>query len=299
MNAAAKLTSFAAVVAAVFGGALSVGAAVGPIDVGDDSAHETPSTVVEEPGGLAVAAAGYRLELEQTTLETGADQSLAFRILDDTGAPTTRFDELHERRLHLVVLSRNLVDYLHLHPTMDASGRWTVQVPPLRPGSYRVFADFQPSGGENLTLGIDVLLAGDNRSIELPEPASVSSIDEYDITLAGTPKVGASALSFTISRDAISIRPDPYLGAAGHLVAIRSGDLAYLHVHPSQSVTSSDVTFIGEFPTAGTYRLFFDFSHNEQVRTASFTIVVPDLATHDGQGPDESESDSSAHDQGH
>jgi hypothetical protein len=100
MNAAAKLTSFAAVVAAVFGGALSVGAAVGPIDVGDDSAHETLSTVVEQPGGLAVAAAGYRFEVEQTTLETGADQSLAFRILDDTGAPTTRFDELHERKLH-------------------------------------------------------------------------------------------------------------------------------------------------------------------------------------------------------
>ena len=25
---------------------------------------------------------------------------------------------------------------------------------------------------------------------------------------------------------------EPYLGAKGHLVALREGDLAYLHIHP-------------------------------------------------------------------
>ena len=70
---------------------------------------------------------------------------------------------------------------------------------------------------------------------------------------------------------------DPYLGALGHLVAIRRGDMAYLHVHPtteSAGPGGPDVPFIVTAPTAGTYRLFFDFSHEGDVRTAAFTVVA-------------------------
>ena len=53
----------------------------------------------------------------------------------------------------------------------------------------------------------------------------------------------------------------PYLGAYGHLVALRDGDLAYLHVHPAHGTATpgSAVGFDAEVPSAGTYRLFFDF----------------------------------------
>jgi len=77
---------------------------------------------------------------------------------------------------------------------------------------------------------------------------------------------------------------DPYLGALGHLVAIRHGDLAYLHVHPIEDAVGPggpDVRFAVEVPTAGTYRLFFDFSLGGEVRTASATFA----AGADGQGP--------------
>ena len=52
------------------------------------------------------------------------------------------------------------------------------------------------------------------------------------------------------------------------------------------------VTFTAEFPTAGLYRLFFDFSVDGTVRTASFTVYVPDTG-HDGAGPMDS------HEEGH
>lgn len=159
---------------------------------------------------------------------------------------------------------------------MDASGRWTVDLPTLTPGSYRVFADFQPDGADNLTLGTDVTVAGDVEDTDVPEPSAFSLTGDYHVMLAGTPRVGETELSFTVELGGEQVRTDPYLGAAGHLVAIRSGDLAYLHVHPHTDDTTSVVTFTGEFPTAGTYRLFFDFSHNGEVRTAAFTVVVPD-----------------------
>ncbi len=63
-----------------------------------------------------------------------------------------------------------------------------------------------------------------------------------------------------------------YLGAFGHLVALRAGDLAYLHVHPEESVKAGpEITFYAEVPSGGDYRLFLDFQHDGKVRTADFT----------------------------
>lgn len=296
MNTATRLAAFAAVVASGFGGAAAVGAAIGPIDVGgDNGSHpmqgsESMVPADDDPRGLAVAEAGYRLVVESTNVTASTRSRFGFSIVDDDGVPVTAFDELHERSLHLIVLSRNLVDYLHLHPTMDHTGHWNVDLPALRPGSYRVFADFQPTGAANLTLGTDITVAGDVDTVELPQPSSVATVDDYTISMNGTPAVGDAELGFTVELAGRVVRTDPYLGAAGHLVAIRSGDLAYLHVHPHQDDTTPVVTFTGEFPTAGTYRLFFDFSHEGTVRTGAFTVTVGDetgntdgtIAEHDG-----------------
>ena len=71
---------------------------------------------------------------------------------------------------------------------------------------------------------------------------------------------------------------DPYLGAYGHLVALRAGDLAYLHVHPDgtpgdgTTPPGPDVVFYAAVPSAGTYHLYLDFKHQGVVRTAAFTV---------------------------
>ena len=67
---------------------------------------------------------------------------------------------------------------------------------------------------------------------------------------------------------------EPYLGAGGHLVALREGDLAYLHVHPTGGPGSGPVSFMTEFPTEGRYRLFLQFKHEGKVHTAAFTRDV-------------------------
>ncbi|MEJ7787259.1 MAG: hypothetical protein WKF96_20855 [Solirubrobacteraceae bacterium] len=76
---------------------------------------------------------------------------------------------------------------------------------------------------------------------------------------------------------------DPYLGAGGHLVALREGDLAFLHVHPTEPGGHDDrpkaahddaVGFAATFPTAGAYRLFLQFKHQGRVHTVAFTQEV-------------------------
>ena len=64
---------------------------------------------------------------------------------------------------------------------------------------------------------------------------------------------------------------EPYLGADGHLVALREGDLAFLHVHPEESDTPGTIRFAAELPSAGRYRLFLQFTHDGRVTTVAHT----------------------------
>jgi hypothetical protein len=284
------------VLAIVVGGGAGIGAAAGPIDVVDDEPHDThaaatsttappaDAVALDMPGGLAVARDGYRLDVDETGVDGGAPGELTFRVLDDAGTAVTRFDVAHEKRLHLVVVGRNLVDYAHLHPTMAEDGTWSVELPALPAGSYRAFADFVPTGGEALTLGVDLTSTGTTTGADLPGPSRHAEVDGYEVALAGDPRPGESELSFTVARDGQPVRTDPYLGAAGHLVAIRDGDLAYLHVHPLEG-EGDEVRFAAEFPSPGTYRLFLDFAHGGEVRTAAFTVEVPGEGAADDTDP--------------
>jgi hypothetical protein len=290
MRAPTKLAAFAAVLGIMVGGGAALGTAAGPIDVSGDDRHagtspgdhpagdSGPAGAVEIPGGVVVAQGGYRLDVPTTTLTGGEPSVLSFRVLDDAGRAVTGFEVEHDKRLHLVVVGRNLVDYAHVHPTMAADGLWTVEVPTLPAGSYRAFADFRPAGGEALTLGADLTLTGSAPALELPAPSRLAQVDGYAVSLEGEAQRGESELGFTVRLGGAPVRTDPYLGAAGHLVAIREGDLAYLHVHPLDS-DGDDVRFAAELPTTGTYRLFLDFSHGGRVRTAAFTVEVGGAAT--------------------
>jgi hypothetical protein len=77
-------------------------------------------------------------------------------------------------------------------------------------------------------------------------------------------------LEFTVERDGRTVKPEKYLGARGHLVALREGDLAFLHVHPDED----SLAFMAEFPSAGRYGLYLQFKHEGTVRTAAFTRDV-------------------------
>lgn len=95
----------------------------------------------------------------------------------------------------------------------------------------------------------------------------------------------ARQLTLTVREDGSPVTDlQPYLAAFGHLVVLRAGDLAYVHVHPNgepgDGVTAPgpDITFHTVAPGPGVYRLFLDFKHRGTVRTAAFTL--PTTTTH-------------------
>ena len=183
----------------------------------------------------------------------------------------------HERRMHLIIVRRDLTGYQHLHPTLDASGTWSVRLRLPTAGVYRAYADFR-TGGRAMTLATDLFVAGPFTPVALPAPAAVDTVDGYRAGLsAPQARAGTSAgLQYELSRDGRPITDvEPYLGADGHLVALREGDLAFLHVHPEESDAPGVIRFTAALPSAGRYRLFLQFKHQGRVRTVAHTLEVP------------------------
>jgi hypothetical protein len=133
-----------------------------------------------------------------------------------------------------------------------------------------------------LTLGVDVPAAGAYQARPLPAPGRVAEVDGYTVELAGDLTPGTSSrLTLRVSRDGRPVTDiQPYLGAYGHLVVLRDGDLAYLHVHPDgepgdgRTAAGPEITFFAEVPSAGAYGLYLDFQHEGVVRTAEFTALA-------------------------
>ena len=291
-----KLAIYGAILVGAFAAAAGVAAAVGPIDTSSDSpdnhggeVHDTVGARPHVPG-ISIDSGGFRMVPTATSLPADAAARYSFRIVDVDGDTVTGFDVTHERKLHLIVVSRNFVSYHHLHPSKGSDGMWTVDVPALPAGSYRVFADTRPTGSDAITLGTDLavgdVIAHTNTTTAPPTGKATVAIDGNSIEMTGAPWVGESTLTFSVVRNGKPVVPDPYLGASGHLVALRSGDMAFLHVHPLGDATVDEpgIRFAAQFPTPGTYQLFLDVSIDGTVRTAPFTVEVPEINHPDGLG---------------
>jgi hypothetical protein len=278
-----KIALFLVGLMVVFGGSVALGSAFEPAKTDEGGteesmeAHATEATE-HEPAGLGVSADGYSLRMDPSQLERGRARELSFSIAGEDGAPVTGFDQLHERRMHLIVVRRDGTGFQHLHPEMDAAGTWTVPVRFDAAGVYRAFADFSV-GGEQQTLAVDLFVSGGGfEARPFPAPRPLDEADGYEVRLdAGDPVAGETAeLGFAVSRGGRPVEDlAPYLGAKGHLVALREGDLAFLHVHPEDhEVAAEEIEFAAVFPSPGRYRLYLQFRHEGTVHTAEFTVVA-------------------------
>ncbi|TDD51728.1 hypothetical protein [Saccharopolyspora elongata] len=306
MNTAAKLAAYGALVALGFGGAWITGTAVGPLtpgtaqahaghpdggnagDAGDHSGTVAGATQDQTPAGLTSTRGGYTLAPTTTLLAPETTDEFSFRITGADGRPVTRFDVEHDKWMHLIVVRRDTAGYQHLHPEISPDGTWHVPMRLPGAGTYRVFADFTPTGGEGQTLGVDVSAPGAFSPITTA-PSRLAEVDGYQVRLDGELVAGRSSpVTLTVRKDGRPVTDlQPYLAAYGHLVALRTGDLAYLHVHPTGSPgdgrtpAGPGIAFQAEVPSGGAYRLFLDFQHGGTVRTAEFTVNAQEPA--DGQ----------------
>jgi hypothetical protein len=259
------------------------------MDEGRPHSHNADGTVTQTSvsmpagaavGGLSLSAAGLTLVPLKTTFPAGRKQRLSFRITGAGGVPVTTFAIVHDKPLHLIVLRRDLSGYQHLHPTMAPDGTWRIDLTLAAPGVYRMITDFTAIvGGQPIAaaLGSDLTVAGTYNPAPLPAPLRSADVDGYAVGYEGTTTT-RSIQPILMRVTGPTRKPavlQPYLGAFGHLVMIRQGDLAYVHVHPEPALVDGRVKFWLTAPSSGTYRMFFDFQVADEVHDAAWTVVVP------------------------
>jgi hypothetical protein len=233
----------------------------------------------------------YTLAVEEDRFDPEIPAEFRFQVLGPQGQAVTEYRPLHERELHLIVVRRDLATFSHLHPTRETDGTWHVGLTLPSPGPYRAFADLAPVDGPEMTLTVDLTAPGELPEQQLPAPSRTARVGAYQVDLSGELVAGVhSEITFRVSRDGRGVELDPYLGALGHLVALRASDLTYLHVHPLEQASPEAVPFGVEVPSPGAYRLFLQFQHEHRVHTAAFTMQASEGRT---------DTDMSEHRSGH
>lgn len=302
MKAGRKVTLYGAGLAVAFGGAFGLANVIVPDsavaawtqgggEMGGQGGHDMAAMTSPSSGtsGSAepISVKGVSLNTGDLVLASVAAPSvvgeagtLSYRIEDAGGKALTTFTTTHEKDMHLIVVRSDGGNFRHVHPALDAStGTWSIPWTWTESGTYRVYTDFKAGSGTAATLSSTVEVAGDYRPTA-PKPVRVSVVDGYTVTLEGDLTSGSSSgLKLTVTQEGKPVTAlKPYLGAFGHLVALRQGDMAFLHVHPEGDEPVADasggptIAFAAEVPTAGRYLLYLDFKVDDQVHTASFVV---------------------------
>lgn len=229
------------------------------------------------PGGLTVAANGLRVEASDTRIDPDTETEWSYEIRDEDGNVVTEFEETHDRLAHLILVRRDLTCFRHLHPELGEDGTWSTEFSLPDPGAYRAFVDVLVEGRPT-TLGVDLLASGSAEYEPSPESTREATADGYDVAMSpeNVPAGERVTLEFEVRDDGDVAPLEPYLGALGHLVALRDGDLAYLHVHPEETAEDGSVRFAVRFPATGRYRLFLQAKPRGELITAPFDVRIED-----------------------
>ncbi len=227
-------------------------------------------------GGEATA---YELEwtYEPEQPKSGEPVSIRTQVYDAEGKTVEQFELSHEKLMHLIVVSEDLSVFQHLHPDKLDSGQFAVETRLPQAGGYKLFADFVPEGGSDMTAVARLRVEGEQAEPHklVPDEKLEQTVNGIDVRLnLSSNKAGESSeLTFTFA-DADTKEPvtdlEPYLGAMGHTVIVSEDSERYLHVHPvTEDGGGPEAKFATEFPERGIYKIWGQFQRSGE------TFIVP------------------------
>jgi hypothetical protein len=233
----------------------------------------------------------------EPAIEAGKSAMLSFTpSIKGNESEMVPLDIQHDKKLHLIVVSKDLSYFDHIHPEFQASGSYDINVLPKgtnytngkfhnetkfdQGGDYVLFADYVPSGAAHQLERIELNVAGSPyKAQQYTTSKTVSMTDGYEVSLEPEGgkffSEGTSHISGIIKKDGKEVPADSfenYLAAKAHVVVISEDTKDYLHVHPE--VVDGRLDLHTTFGKAGIFRGWMQFQTNGQVHTADFVIKV-------------------------
>ena len=234
-----------------------------------------------EPVSGAAASVVYEMRLNTTPAspEAGKPTVLSF-IPKISGNESSQvpLDEVHEEKIHVIIVSKDLGWYDHIHPDYQADGSYSISETFPAGGEYIIFADYQPTGGGNQVERRTLSVSGNPKPVETFNAQTLSTqTDGYAVTLK--PSAGKfltnnmNHLGVEVTQNGNPVTNfENIMGAKGHLVIISGDGQKYLHVHPDEVEGKLDLHT--QFEQPGIYRAYFQFQTNGKLHTSYFTLDV-------------------------
>ena len=258
-----------------------------------------------------VSTEGYVVNLatEPKEIEANKPFTLTVSILESDGkTPVTKFDEVHTKLLHFILVSDDLTQFLHVHPEYQGDGVFVLKDLVLpQVANYVTFADFTPTGNHQHYIRNTLTVSGatEEQPNLVISPTEVT-VGGLKLQLVNTDAISAGAetsLKFHVSdakTGAAISSLDEYLGAAGHLVIVDQTTQIYIHTHPAEHDMAGmsgmematatpemagmvmpmkygpDLEFMADFPSAGLWSMWLQVQYKGDVYTFPFVVEVTD-----------------------
>ncbi len=260
------------------------------------------------------AAKTYRAEFktEPANIEAGKEATLVFTVKDKQGATVKDLSIVHEKPMHLLVVSKDLAGFYHIHPESQADGSYRVAHTFPNGGDYRLYADFTPKDAKQVVEKIDVKVAGAQRAKVALAPDSSFEKTVNNLKIVMKPdselKAGNELMLEFAAFDGKTGKPatdlQNYLGELAHFVIISEDMRDFVHAHPmskaehnsmkktdagdhkadghahgdekadAKKQSESEVAAHTAFPRAGLYKVWAQFQRDNQIINVPFVVNV-------------------------
>jgi hypothetical protein len=202
------------------------------------------SVVVSETNSANTVASDSAFKVDFKTepgqIQAGAPATLVFTVKDSKNAVVKDLQVVHEKPMHLLIVSKDLAEFYHVHPEPSADGSYRVQHTFPSGGDFKLYADFTPPNAKQVVERIDVRVAGSERAkVALVADKKLEKVvDGLKVTMKPSAKIEAGqelTLDFA-AFDAKTNKPatdlQNYLGELAHFVIISEDLVDFVHAHP-------------------------------------------------------------------
>jgi hypothetical protein len=193
-------------------------------------------------------------------------------LKDKQGNPVEELEINHEKLMHLIIVNDDLQQYYHLHPENKGNGVFTIQHE-LKDGRYKAFIDIKPKDKNYAVQPLSFEAGngdahGGHERLK-PDTTFTKTVNGHTVTMsADTFKANEEIV---LDFDLKNVKPEPYLGALGHVVILDEGGDKYVHVHP---LSETDTKFATKFDQPGIYKIWGEFKINGKVNVYPFVVEV-------------------------
>ncbi|MGJ1214382.1 MULTISPECIES: heavy metal-binding domain-containing protein [Bacteroidota] len=216
---------------------------------------------------------------EPEVIEAG--KSTQFKIIVKNEDKVVSLEEVHEMKMHLLVVNEELTWFDHIHPIEQEDGSYLIDEIFPTAGDYLFFVDYKPENEEGNVYKHSLNVVGNTTEIaQLDTNAKFESeSDGYTARILNGADLKTNTsqpLQFEILKDGNKINDDElqnYLGAKAHIVMISQAEKEFLHIHP-MSNESYQIYAETLIKKPGLYRMWMQFKISNKVHTVDFTVHV-------------------------